>query len=279
MTFQTEPLHFRIKNQAADMTSAIRHKHRSATRASAVGSIDTNNRHNSKTITMTTRPIIEAHQLDKAYAIDNRRIEVLKNISLRIAPGEFAVIRGSSGSGKSTLLSLLSGLDRPDNGTVRIQDQDITTLSEDELAPLRNRTFGFVFQSFHLVPSLSALENIMFPAELNRNPNAAVEAAHLLDRVGLGARRRNMPHQLSGGEQQRVAICRALINRPAIIFADEPTGNLDSRSGQSILELLLEFQREYHTTLLMVTHNPAIARQADSRFQLADGRLIPPLAN
>ncbi len=228
---------------------------------------------------MTTRPIIEAQQLDKSYTIDSRRIEVLTDVSLRIAAGEFAVIKGSSGSGKSTLLSILSGLDRPDRGTVRIQSQDITTLSEDDLAPLRNRTFGFVFQSFHLVPSLSALENIMFPAELNRSPQAADQAASLLERVGLSARSRNMPHQLSGGEQQRVAICRALINRPAIIFADEPTGNLDSRSGQAILELLLEFQREYHTTLLMVTHNPAIAEQADSRFQLTDGRLTPPLAN
>ena len=228
---------------------------------------------------MTPRPIIEARQLTKSYTIDDRRIQVLDDVSLSIRAGEFAVIQGSSGSGKSTLLSLLSGLDRPDSGTVRIQGQNITTLSEDDLAPLRNRTFGFVFQSFHLVPSLSAIENIMFPAELNRNPHAAAEATHLLDRVGLSARSRNMPHQLSGGEQQRVAICRALINRPAIIFADEPTGNLDSRSGQAILELLLEFQREYQTTLVMVTHNPAIAKQADSRFQLVDGRLTTPLVN
>ena len=228
---------------------------------------------------MTTQPIIEARQLNKTYSIDDRRIQVLQDVSVGIRAGEFAVIQGSSGSGKSTLLSLLSGLDRPDSGTVRIQGQDITKLSEDDLAPLRNRTFGFVFQSFHLVPSLSALENIMFPAELNHNPNAADEAGKLLERVGLAARGPNMPHQLSGGEQQRVAICRALINRPAIIFADEPTGNLDSRSGQAILELLLEFQREYHTTLLMVTHNPAIAQSADSRFQLADGRLAPPVAN
>ncbi len=228
---------------------------------------------------MTIRPMIEAHKLNKSYTINNRRIEVLKDVSLSIKAGAFAVIRGSSGSGKSTLLSILSGLDRPDSGRVHIQGQDITTYSEDDLAPLRNRTFGFVFQSFHLVPSLTALENIMFPPELNRNPDAADEAANLLERVGLGARGRNMPHQLSGGEQQRVAICRALINRPAIIFADEPTGNLDSRSGQAILELLIEFQHAYHTTLLMVTHNPAIAQTADSRFQLTDGRLTPPLAN
>ncbi len=234
---------------------------------------------NTPLIIEARRPIIEARRIDKSYRIDDRRIQVLQDVSLTVRAGEFAVIQGSSGSGKSTLLSLLSGLDRPDRGTVHIQSRDITELSEDELAPLRNRTFGFVFQSFHLVPSLSALENVMFPAELNHAPNAAAEAGELLERVGLGERGRNMPHQLSGGEQQRVAICRALINRPAIIFADEPTGNLDSRSGQAILELLLEFQREFQTTLLMVTHNPGIADQADSRFQLADGRLAPPLAN
>jgi putative ABC transport system ATP-binding protein len=217
--------------------------------------------------------MIEAIELNKTYTIDDRRIQVLQDVSLNIQPGTFAVIQGSSGSGKSTLLSLLSGLDRPDSGTVRIQDQDITDLSEDDLAPLRNRTFGFVFQSFYLVPSLSALENVMFPAELCRSPSAAADAEKLLERVGLSHRRRNMPHQLSGGEQQRVAICRALINRPAIIFADEPTGNLDSQSGQAILALMLEFQREFHTTLLMVTHNPDIARRADTRFQLTDGRL------
>ena len=217
--------------------------------------------------------MIESYQLNKSYTIDDRRIQVLKDVSLKVSAGEFAVIQGSSGSGKSTLLSLLSGLDRPDSGTVRIQDQDITDLSEDDLAPLRNRTFGFVFQSFHLVPSLSALENVMFPAELSRSTSATADAEKLLERVGLSHRRRNMPHQLSGGEQQRVAICRALINRPAIIFADEPTGNLDSRSGQAILELMLEFQQEFHTTLLMVTHNPDIAQRADTRFQLTDGRL------
>ena len=217
--------------------------------------------------------MIEAHQLKKCYHIDNLCIPVLEDVSLKIEPGVFAVIQGSSGSGKSTLLSILSGLDRPDSGTVYIQNKDITDLSEDDLAPLRNRTFGFVFQSFHLVPSLSALENVMFPAELSRSPSATADAESLLSRVGLGHRKTNMPHQLSGGEQQRVAICRALINRPAIIFADEPTGNLDSRSGQSILDLMLEFQKEFHTTLLMVTHNPDIAQRADIRFELTDGRL------
>jgi putative ABC transport system ATP-binding protein len=220
--------------------------------------------------------MIDADQLNKSYTIDHRRIQVLKDVSLHIEAGEFAVIQGTSGSGKSTLLSILSGLDRPDSGSVRIQERDITDLSEDDLAPLRNRTFGFVFQSFHLVPSLSAQENVMFPAELCGSASAAEDAATLLERVGLNHRRDNMPHQLSGGEQQRVAICRALINRPAIIFADEPTGNLDSRSGQGILELMLEFQHEFHTTLLLVTHNPDLARRADRRFRLTDGRLETP---
>ena len=220
--------------------------------------------------------MIEADQLNKSYTIDHRRIQVLKDVSLNVGAGEFAVIQGTSGSGKSTLLSILSGLDRPDSGSIRIQERDITNLSEDDLAPLRNRTFGFVFQSFHLVPSLSALENVMFPAELSGSASASDDAAKLLERVGLGHRRDNMPHQLSGGEQQRVAICRALVNRPAIIFADEPTGNLDSRSGQAILELMLEFQLEFHTTLLLVTHNPDLARRADRRFRLTDGRLETP---
>ena len=158
--------------------------------------------------------MIEAHQLKKCYHIDNLCIPVLEDVSLKIEPGEFAVIQGSSGSGKSTLLSILSGLDRPDSGTVYIQNKDITDLSEDDLAPLRNKTFGFVFQSFHLVPSLSALENVMFPAELNNDPAAGEKADDLLCRVGLCDRGTNYPHQLSGGEKQRLAIARAVVNRP-----------------------------------------------------------------
>ena len=224
-------------------------------------------------------PMIEARQLHKTYTIDSLRIPVLRDVSLHVAPGEFAVIQGASGSGKSTLLSLLSGLDRPDKGEVLIRGRAITDLTEDDLAPLRNKTFGFVFQAFHLVPSLSALENVMFPAELDHSPTARQDAQALLARVGLAGRQDNMPHQLSGGEQQRVAICRALINRPAIIFADEPTGNLDSQSGQDILELLLEVKQEAQTTLVLVTHNPTIANRADRRFALVDGRLKSPLRN
>ncbi|MCB0130946.1 MAG: ABC transporter ATP-binding protein, partial [Caldilineaceae bacterium] len=154
--------------------------------------------------------ILEAQQLTKVYTIEERQITVLDDVSFTVEPGEFLVVKGSSGSGKSTLLSLISGLDSPTSGRVLIQERDITDLSEDDLAPLRNSTIGFVFQSFHLIPSLSAMENVMFPAELQGQHDARAKATALLDRVGMGHRTKNFPHQLSGGEKQRVAICRAL---------------------------------------------------------------------
>ena len=165
--------------------------------------------------------ILEARQITKVYTIEERRIPVLENISLCVPQGEFLVIEGSSGSGKTTLLSLLSGLDKPTTGRVFIEEVDITDTTEDDLAQLRNKVIGFVFQAFHLVPSLTALENIMFPAELSRDSQALEKAQHLLARVGLEKRGGNYPHQLSGGEMQRVAMCRALINNPKIIFADD----------------------------------------------------------
>ena len=218
--------------------------------------------------------ILEARELTKTYTIADRPIRVLDDVSFAIDAGEFVVIKGSSGSGKSTLLSLLSGLDSPSTGRVCIQDNDITDLSEDDLAPLRNTTIGFVFQSFHLVPSLNALENIMFPAELAHDRQAEVKAIALLDRVGLRARADNYPHQLSGGEKQRVAICRALINDPQILFADEPTGNLDSKNGDAILTLLTDLHRERNTTMVLVTHSDAIADMAERVLTLHDGRLV-----
>ena len=183
------------------------------------------------------------------------------------------VVEGSSGSGKTTLLSLLSGLDKPSSGRVFLEDKDITDITEDGLAPLRNEFIGFVFQSFHLVPSLTALENVMFPAELKRDTRAYDRAADLLKRVGLAQRGDNFPHQLSGGEMQRVAMCRAVINNPKIIFADEPTGNLDTENGKAVLDLLLEFQKERRTTLVLVTHSLDIARIADRMIILKDGRI------
>ena len=218
--------------------------------------------------------ILEARAVSKSYLIGNRAIKVLDAVSLAVSKGEFLVVKGESGSGKSTLLTILSGLDRPDQGRVLIEGSDITDLAEDALAPLRNSTFGFVFQSFHLVPSLTALENVMFPAELKGDPKARAKAEALLDRVGLSGRRSSFPHQLSGGEKQRCAICRALINDPRIIFADEPTGNLDSVNGAAVLELLLELQRERDTTLLLVTHSPEIATRADRIVTLSDGRIV-----
>ena len=219
-------------------------------------------------------PVVEARNLTKTYTIAKREIRVLDNVSLSVAPGEFLVIEGSSGSGKTTLLSLLSGLDKPSSGRVLVEEKDITDTSEDDLAPLRNESIGFVFQSFHLVPSLTALENVMFPAELKRDPRASDKAADLLNRVGMLNRSTNYPHQLSGGEMQRVAMCRAVINNPKIIFADEPTGNLDSENGKAVLELLLEFQKEHRTTLVLVTHSAEIAKIADRMIVLKDGRIV-----
>jgi putative ABC transport system ATP-binding protein len=218
--------------------------------------------------------IIEAQQVTKTYTIGERQIPVLDNISLTVSAAEFLVVEGSSGSGKTTLLSLLSGLDKPTTGRIFIEQKDITDTSEDDLAPLRNEMIGFVFQAFHLVPSLTAVENVMFPAELRHDPNAFEKAQDLLNRVGLEKRGTNFPHQLSGGEMQRVAMCRALINDPKIIFADEPTGNLDSENGKAILDLLLEFHRERQSTLVLVTHNTEIADRADRMIVLHDGRII-----
>jgi putative ABC transport system ATP-binding protein len=219
-------------------------------------------------------PALEARSVSKSYTIDSRSMTILDNISLCVAEGEFLVIKGESGSGKSTLLSILSGLDRPDAGRILLGDRDITELTEDDLAPIRNGVFGFVFQSFHLIPSLTARENIMFPAELRGDPRAREKAELLLERVGLTARAASFPHQLSGGEKQRCAICRALINEPQIIFADEPTGNLDLANGRAVLELLRELHQERRTTLVLVTHSQEIAHTADRIVTLQDGRIV-----
>jgi putative ABC transport system ATP-binding protein len=221
-----------------------------------------------------SEPILRAAHISKHYTIGERRAMVLNDISLQLEAGEFAVISGASGSGKTTLLTVLSGLDKPSNGRVWLAEQDITDFDENRLAPLRNRLIGFVFQAFHLVPSLTSMENIMFPAELSRDPEASEKASHLLHRVGLWERRQNRPEQLSGGEKQRVAICRALINNPQLVFADEPTGNLDSENSREVVELLLELQQEFNTTLLLATHSSTISERADRVLSLHDGRLV-----
>lgn len=217
--------------------------------------------------------MLKADNLTKTFSLNSLTVPVLEGINLAVPPGEFVVIAGSSGSGKTTLLTLLSGLDLPTSGRVWIGDTDITDLSEDGLATLRNRDIGFVFQSFHLIPSLTAEENVMFPAELAGHTDAAGRTAALMGRVGIAHRRGNFPHQLSGGEKQRVAICRSLVNGPKILFADEPTGNLDSENGRAILDLLLDARTDSGLTLVLVTHSPGIAERADRVITLRDGRI------
>jgi putative ABC transport system ATP-binding protein len=222
--------------------------------------------------------ILEARDITKTYVIGEQEVPVIDNVTLGIPEGQFAVIQGRSGSGKTSLLTLLSGLDKPTSGKIFIKGKDITGLKEDALAPLRNEFFGFVFQSFHLVPSLTALENVIFPAELKNSSknmkNALIRAESLLKRVDLTKRAGSYPHQLSGGEKQRVAICRSLINNPRIIFADEPTGNLDSVSGEAILKLLTDIREEYRATIVLVTHSIEVAGLADRVITLEDGRVI-----
>lgn len=217
--------------------------------------------------------ILTAERLSKKYLLAGQELTVLDDISLTITKGEFVVISGSSGSGKTTLLSVLSGLDRPSSGRISMAGRDITDLTEDQLAPVRNQMTGFVFQAFHLIPSLNGLENVMFPAELKRDGDALGKAEALLDRVGLRERGKNFPEQLSGGEQQRIAICRALINDPILVFADEPTGNLDSENSEGIINLLLELHRDRQTTLVMATHSRSLASRADRIIHLHDGRI------
>jgi putative ABC transport system ATP-binding protein len=220
--------------------------------------------------------LLEARDLVRRYPVGDRLLTVIAGVSLDVGRGEFLVITGPSGSGKTTLITLLSGLDRPDQGTVRLEGRELTRLTEEQLAPLRNVSIGFVFQSYHLIPSLSALENVMFPAELRGDAQARARAGALLAKAGVEGRAGNFPNQLSGGEQQRVAICRALVNEPAIVFADEPTGNLDTASGRAVLNLMLDLQRERGTALVMVTHSTDIAARADRVITLVDGRISAP---
>jgi putative ABC transport system ATP-binding protein len=218
--------------------------------------------------------ILRADKISKEYFLAGQKITVLKDISLSVNKGEFVVISGSSGSGKTTLLSVLSGLDQPSSGRISLSGSDITDLTEDQLAPIRNELTGFVFQAFHLIPSLNGLENVMFPAELKKDADALSKAKALLERVGLGHRGKNFPEQLSGGEQQRVAICRALINDPEIVFADEPTGNLDSENSEGIIKLLLDLHSDRQMTLVMATHSRSLANRADRVIRLHDGRIL-----
>jgi putative ABC transport system ATP-binding protein len=221
--------------------------------------------------------MIIAEHLEQTYTSGGRPLTVLHDISLSVEPHAFLAIVGPSGSGKTTLLGLLAGLDRPSRGTVWLDGENLNTLSEDDRALLRVRKVGFVFQTFQLIPTLTAIENVLVPVELQTtavNHGEAVAHAHdLLERVGLGDRTHHYPAQLSGGEQQRVALARAFANRPKILFADEPTGNLDAETGRAVIDLLVQLNREQQTTLVLVTHDRALADRAGRVLRLVGGRV------
>jgi len=217
--------------------------------------------------------MIRAESLTKEYLSGGRPLTVLKNITFEIPSGEMVAIVGPSGSGKTTLLGLLAGLDRPSSGRVVVDGQDLTRLDEDALARFRGERVGFVFQTFHLLPTLTARENVQVPLEL-RGEDGGPRADELLARVGLQGREHHYPAQLSGGEQQRVALARAFSNRPKILFADEPTGNLDGATGARVVEIMLELNREFGTTTVLVTHDADLARLARRVIRLADGVVV-----
>ncbi len=218
-------------------------------------------------------PMLRSDALSRTYVSGGREITVLRDITFALEPGGFLAITGPSGSGKSTLLGLLAGLDRPTRGRVVLDGQDLSSLTEDERARVRVEKVGFVFQSFHLIPTLTARENIQVPLEL-RGEEARGRALELLERVGLADRGHHYPAQLSGGEQQRVAVARAFAHRPKILFADEPTGNLDAANGANVIALLAELNRELATTLVLVTHDPDLAGRAQRVIRLLDGSVV-----
>ena len=218
--------------------------------------------------------MIELRGVSKSVPSGTGTLTILHPIDLSVRAGEVVAITGASGSGKSTLLGLIAGLDAPSTGSIVVDGVDITTLDEDALARLRGQRIGFVFQFFHLLPSLTALENILIPMEIAGAAGARERAVSLLDEVGLSARGHHYPSQLSGGEQQRVAIARALANNPPLVLADEPTGNLDSATGRQVIDLLLDVNRSRRTTLVLVTHDPDLAAMANRSVSLRDGRLV-----
>ncbi|MEX2153257.1 MAG: ABC transporter ATP-binding protein [Gemmatimonadaceae bacterium] len=218
--------------------------------------------------------MLSATGLTKEYQSGDHRLTVLRDVTFSIGQGEFVAIVGPSGSGKTTLLGLLAGLDTPSRGTVQLDGTDITTLDEDARARLRGAKVGFVFQSFQLITTLTAIENVQVPLELRGENHAVQRARDVLERVGLGDRLDHFPTQLSGGEQQRVALARAFANRPRILFADEPTGNLDSDTGMRIVELLESLNRESGSTVVLVTHDLTLARRARRIIRLSDGLVV-----
>jgi ABC-type lipoprotein export system ATPase subunit len=217
--------------------------------------------------------LLSARNVHKTYLLGRRTLEVLRGVDVELAPGDFLALRGASGAGKSTLLYLLGGLDTPNQGDVWLAGRNLANLSRRELARVRNEEIGFIFQAYYLLPELDALENVCLPARMARTPAevAAARGRELLGRVGLADRMEHKPYELSGGEQQRVAIARALINEPDLILADEPTGNLDSHTGEEIIDLLVALRAEKQTTLVMATHDPKVAARAPKVIELVDG--------
>src|SRR5262252_6013317 len=222
-----------------------------------------------------SEPLLTASNLHKTYNLGRRELPVLRGVSLELRPGDFLALRGASGAGKSTLLHLLGGLDTPTAGSVQLRDRSLAALSSRDLARLRNEEVGFIFQAYYLLPELDALENVCLPARMARTPASEAETRGrlLLERVGLKDRIDHKPYELSGGEQQRVAIARALINEPALILADEPTGNLDSHTGEEIIELLVSIRAEKQTTLIIATHDAKVAARAPRVIELLDGQI------
>lgn len=219
--------------------------------------------------------MIELNNLSKTYSMADSQISVLKQLELSVQATERVAIIGPSGSGKTTLLLILTGLETPSAGQVQIASQSLTTLDRDQRADLRREHIGIVFQSFHLIPSLTARENVALPLEIGGQPNSRQRALAMLEKTGLASRFDHYPAQLSGGEQQRVAIARALVHEPQLIVADEPTGNLDEKTGDLIMQLLFDLNRESGTTLLLVTHDHQLAARCDRTLRLEDGRLHP----
>jgi len=219
-------------------------------------------------------PMIELHNITKTVRSGTDDLTILSDVALRVPSGQFVALTGASGSGKSTLLGLIAGLDSPSSGRIVVDGEEITKMGEDGLARIRSEKIGFVFQSFHLIPSLTAFENVLIPMEIAGAHDAKARAAELLESVGLKYRGHHYPNELSGGEQQRVAIARAFANEPRILLADEPTGNLDSRNGEHIFELMEELHTERNITLVLVTHDAALANKAQRQVVLRDGRVV-----
>ena len=217
--------------------------------------------------------LLTAIKLNKTVQVGDQSLSIIKDVDIHVNAGEFVVIMGKSGSGKSTLLGLLAALDYPDSGAVELAGQILSSLDEDALAVIRQRDMGFVFQSFHLLPTLTVAENIAFPLDIARRPNKA-RVNELIEAVDLNHRRNSLPNQLSGGEQQRTAVARALVSQPKIVFADEPTGNLDEQNANQVMQLLLDLRQQVGSALVVVTHDAALADMADRVITMHDGRIV-----